>query len=239
MKMGHGGECLHAGDSKCDDTDGDGDGSVGEVSSGPEQGREELFQKAIRMFSESAEMGHTDAQTALGQLYELSADDETAVKWYVAASSRGCSRARNLLAMMYFEGKGVPKLKEKAYELFKQAANGGDVCAMNNVAMCLEQGIGVDKDVACALQIYKTGADSGSAQSAYSYGYLLVQHAMASIVGSKVFPSSALVVTGRVQNSAESVRREHDLQEGTRHLRIALEKGVSEAGYQIARLYEQ
>ena len=60
--------------------------------------REELFQTAIRLFSESAEMGHTDAQTvgwcdcmlmivvmshlqALGQLYELTEDYEVSVKW--------------------------------------------------------------------------------------------------------------------------------------------------------------
>lgn len=123
--------------------------------------------------------------------------------------------------------------------------------------MCLEHGFGVEKDVRSALRMYKAGADGGSAQSAYSYGYLRIQHAIASIVGkvyctpchririfhiivgSKVFPNSALVVTGRVASQSQNVERDKELQEGTRYLRIALEKGVPEAGFQIARLYEQ
>lgn len=60
---------------------------------------------------------------------------------------------------------------------------GGDACAMNNVAMCLELGQGVEQNIDAALQIYKEAADNGSAQAAYSYGYLLVQHAMRTIVG--------------------------------------------------------
>ena len=50
---------------------------------------------------------------------------------YEAASTRGCMRARNLLAMLYFDGKGVPKRKEKAYDLFKQAAQ---VCLLHSAA---------------------------------------------------------------------------------------------------------
>jgi TPR repeat protein len=52
--------------------------------------------------------------------------------------------------------------------------------------MCLEQGQGVEKNIDAALRIYKDAADNGSAQSAYSYGYLLVQHAMRLIVGQYV-----------------------------------------------------
>lgn len=54
-----------------------------------------------------------------------------------------------------------------------------------------------------------------------------------------MYPDCSLVVTGRAADQATSVEREKDLQEGIYYLRVALEKGVAEAGYQIARLYEQ
>lgn len=44
-----------------------------------------------------------------------------AVYRYEVATSRGCLRAQNLLGMMYFDGNGVPKLREKAFSMFQEA----------------------------------------------------------------------------------------------------------------------
>jgi hypothetical protein len=41
---------------------------------------------------------------------------------YELASSNGCLRAVNILGMMYYEGLGVPKLREKAFALFEEAS---------------------------------------------------------------------------------------------------------------------
>lgn len=67
-------------------------------------------------------MGYTNAQTALGQLFELREDFSTAKRWYELAASNGCLRAVNILGMMYYEGLGVPKLREKAFALFEEAS---------------------------------------------------------------------------------------------------------------------
>lgn len=108
-----------------------------EADGGPdsEMIREEQLQRATKLLMESAEMGYTNAQTALGQLFELREEYETAKSWlylpvvtnphpcrYELASSNGCLRAVNILGMMYYEGLGVPKLKEKAFALFEEAS---------------------------------------------------------------------------------------------------------------------
>lgn len=63
------------------------------------------------------------------------------------------------------------------------SGQGGEACAMNNVAMCLERGMGVEPNIDAALNIYKDAAAGGSAQAAYSYGYLLLRRAVRLIVG--------------------------------------------------------
>jgi TPR repeat protein len=43
--------------------------------------REEQLQRATKLLMDSAEMGYTNAQTALGQLFELREEYETAKSW--------------------------------------------------------------------------------------------------------------------------------------------------------------
>jgi TPR repeat protein len=58
-------------------------------------------------------------------------------------------------------------------------------------------------------------------------------------IGSKINHKSALIFTGSASDQSQSREREKDLQIGIYYLRSALEKGVAEAGFQLARLYEQ
>jgi TPR repeat protein len=44
------------------------------------------FQLFLSLVMESANKGHTDAQTALGHLFELNEDYSTAKKWYESIS---------------------------------------------------------------------------------------------------------------------------------------------------------
>jgi hypothetical protein len=47
--------------------------------------REDQLQRATKLLMEGAEMGCTNAQTALGQLFELQDDYETAKSWFVTS----------------------------------------------------------------------------------------------------------------------------------------------------------
>lgn len=94
----------------------------GQDASEEEIVREEQLQNATKLLMDSANMGYTNAQTAMGQLFELREEFDAARGWYELAASNGCLRAVNILGMMYYEGLGVPKLREKAFALFEEAS---------------------------------------------------------------------------------------------------------------------
>lgn len=129
---------------------------------------------------------------------------------------------------------------ETAIEYFKQAAKGGDAVACNNVAKCLESGQGCERNVQKALDMYKLGADTGSSEAMYSYGYLMLKETLSRQIGVTQQRDDRLVVLGRVGYTEEYlVEFNARLKEGVEYLRRAVESGVADAAYQLARLYEQ
>lgn len=94
-----------------------------------------------------AEAGDTNAQLALGTLYEFGqrgadgnpkADYAGAAYWYQQASDQGKPRASYLLAILFRRGLGVPEHQQTALELFKKAAMAGYVPAMAPLAYLYE-----------------------------------------------------------------------------------------------------
>ena len=142
--------------------------------------------------------------------------------------------------MLYFRGFGVPKLYETALKHFKQASRGGDPVACNNVAKCLEDGKGTERNVQKALDMYKLGADRGSSEAIYSYGYLILKETLGRQIGVKRNSDETLLILGKVGENEEYLREYNArLKEGVKYLRMAVEYGVPDAAYQLARLYEQ
>ena len=156
------------------------------------------------------------------------------------AAAKGSLRATNLIGMLYYRGKGVPKLFETALNFFKQAARGGDSVACNNVAKCLEEGKGTERNVERALDMYKIGADNGSSEAVYSYGYLILKEALSHQIGVKQEKDESLLVLGTVDDYEEYLADNNaKIKLGVKYLRQAVEYGVSDAAYQLGRLYEQ
>lgn len=158
---------------------------------------------------------------------------------YDKAIKNGSSEAENLLGVLYFHGRGVPRLREKAFELFSAAHNNGNLHGTNNIAMCLEYGIGVETNVDEALKFYRHGADKGSVNSKYSLGYLLVKCGLENSVGGAKDGREALMALGHVNSEEEEVAKERKLREGVSWLRSAMEGGVADAAYQLGKLYQQ
>ena len=65
------------------------------------------------------------------------------------------------LADRYFFGKDVPQDKDKAAELYNEAANQGDMTAQYSLAYMYDKGDGIDKDRDKAMLWYEKAADQG------------------------------------------------------------------------------
>lgn len=58
-------------------------------------------------------------------------DYSKAVSLFSKSAEQGHVKAKSLLAFCYVQGKGVKKNKEKAFSLYLEAANAGEVSAQN------------------------------------------------------------------------------------------------------------
>lgn len=135
----------------------------------------EKLQFAMQLLLQAAELDFVSAKTDLGILFELSSDDEKALKWFSLASAGGCPKAMNRLGLLYFHGKGTVQNLERSFSLFLSAARAGDRDANNNAGSCLEQGLGTEMRPAAALVYYLKGAEMDSPQAMFSLGYLLIR----------------------------------------------------------------
>jgi len=122
------------------------------------------------------------AMTDLGVLHELAGDVAQAARWFTRGHDAGCPRATNKLGVLHFQGHGVARDLDKAFELFTLAATAGDKDANNNAGLWIEQhggGAGASGGAAQrALVFYERGAALGSAQAMYSLGYLKLRRAI-------------------------------------------------------------
>lgn len=67
-----------------------------------EMKQEEKFLQAVDLITESAEQGHTEALTTLGQLYELADNYKVARQWYDKFCSWQCAHMYYLLVLCVF-----------------------------------------------------------------------------------------------------------------------------------------
>ena len=76
------------------------------------------------------------------------------------------------LAIIWFDGLAAEKEGNyvKAAELYRQAAEGGQVNAQNNLGLLYEDGKGVKKDLAEAVKWYRKAADNGECNAMFNLG---------------------------------------------------------------------
>jgi hypothetical protein len=82
------------------------------------EGGPQVDTEAAQWFGKAAEQGHVDAQLALMYSVGLGIQDDLTetVKWYREAAEQGDAEAQITLALMYYNGLGVPQSEVIAYQ---------------------------------------------------------------------------------------------------------------------------
>ena len=129
------------------------------------------YDRAEKLFREAAESGSAFAAGQLGCMYRDGlingeADYVKAIECLKIGADDGDSDSIVNLAYCYYNGTGVVRNLEKAFELYQKAARGNDNIALNAMGWMCEHGEGTGVDVECALDCYQKAADFGNEQAA-------------------------------------------------------------------------
>lgn len=122
----------------------------------------ENFKEAFEIYLNLAEKGDTEAQYAVGLMYEkglgTSLDSKLAFKYMKMSSDGGNCQATNHVGYFYSIGFGCKKNHYEAAQYFKLAAEGGSSDAMCNYGIALLYGQGVKKSISAAYSQFKQSA---------------------------------------------------------------------------------
>ena len=92
---------------------------------------------------------------------EIEEDDVEAASWLEKAAEKGSTSADFILGDMYAKGQGVPQDYDKAIELYKQSADGGDSLSMQRLGEIYENGsYGQKINLEETLKWYKLAAEN-------------------------------------------------------------------------------
>ena len=121
---------------------------------------------AMNHYQVAADAGLAQAQAKLGYIYDVSNQDEMAVRWYREASMQNDPDGEFGLGEMYVKGEGVDQDFDMAIEMYMRAAVGGHAQARRVLASAYERGaLGRDVNAAEALRWLRLAADSGDANA--------------------------------------------------------------------------
>jgi uncharacterized protein len=120
--------------------------------------------EANRLLQKAAARGYMAAEESLGIFAEtgIGLDHPApadALTWYKKAAQLGSLDAETDIALLYANGKGVPRDSAQAVVWFRRAADGGDPSAQYNLALMYERGEGVPRDYHEAVRWFSAAAD--------------------------------------------------------------------------------
>lgn len=98
----------------------------------------------------------------LGNNFYKKGDYKKAVYWYQKSAERGHDVAQFILAVSYFNGKGIAKDYKQAFHWFKKSAEQGNADAQYNLAQMYKNGIGVSKNDKQAFFWFRKHAEQGN-----------------------------------------------------------------------------
>jgi TPR repeat protein len=137
-------------------------------------------QRAMQLYRQAADVGHAEAQTNLGFMYEhgvpechIDSNDDVAMAWYKQAAIQNNARAQNNYGfLLHRHGQSV-----EAVKWFKLSAAQGHAAAQNNLGICYETGandaVRVSLDI--AAELYEDAAKQGHMEATTNLGYVLLR----------------------------------------------------------------
>ena len=206
--------------------------------------------QTYQWFLKSAELGHSQAQTALGHLYHLGEgipqDDAEALKWFLKAAEQNNQLAQTFLGEMYYDGSGVPQNYTEAFKWFLKAVNQDDAIAEDYLGDMYYFGHGMKQDYAAAFKWYSKAAEQGDAAAQCSLGHLYYfGHGVGQDYGaayhwlSKAAEQNnnvAMETIGIMYNNGKGVPK--DQAEAAKWFRKAAEKGNASAKRRLGMAYK-
>ena len=130
---------------------------------------------AAQWMLRSAQLGHADAQTILGQWlldgHGLARNPLDALAWFLKAATQGQAMGMNMAGRCFENGWGAEADTFIAANWYRQAAGKGLDAGMYNYANLLVTGQGVKQDLAEALQWYRKASALGHAKSMTKIGH--------------------------------------------------------------------
>lgn len=114
----------------------------------------------------AAQHGDADAAYKLGSLYtdlqNPAFNNNEAVRWLRYAIDHGVVFAKNDLANLYLQGRGVERNEKAALSLYQQGSAAGDDTATYNLGLMYETGSGTKQDYALAAKYYQRAVERTS-----------------------------------------------------------------------------
>lgn len=134
---------------------------------------------ARQFLADSAELGNTEAQGELADVYlngeDVAVDYTLAHYWASRAADGGDAHGRAILGYLHAYGRGVKKDLPTAIALWQIAARAGDVMAQFQLGLAYARGLGVERDKSRARSLLGTAAAAGNLYARVYYGDLLMR----------------------------------------------------------------
>ena len=147
----------------------------------PPDGESADLDRAVRYYEIAAELGSTDAEATLGNIFASEAlgkpDYEQAVRWYRKAADQGQPVGEFGLGIRYKLGQGVPQNFQDARRLFEAASERGLADAQYELGTIWEEGKGESPDPLMAEHYFQLAAEQGNAKAQFRLGRLLAAKA--------------------------------------------------------------
>ena len=150
------------------------------------------------------------------------------------------------LAINYYFGTDVKKNKEKAAELFEEAANAGYKFAINNLAFMYKNGDGVKKDTEKAVMLLQQAADAGNGNAAYDLAEMyfkadsvpLEMKKSAQLLQQSVDANHPTAAYNLALMNYDGIHIEKNKQKAAILLQKSVDLGNAKAAYNLAVMYQ-
>lgn len=133
------------------------------------------YKNAAKWYTLAAEQGYSQAQEALGYLYQeglgVRQNYEVAMKWHKLAAENGNQYSRMSVGRLYERGLGVTQSDKTAFEWYYSAVEGNRFQGFEiKLGEMYEQGKGVTQNFEEALKLYQLPARQGYPNALYNIG---------------------------------------------------------------------